>query len=355
MPPVINVHTHYQPASVLPIIEPYGISMTTGPDGGWHFRSGDVEYNIPTTPDKFWGSGLGGQIPEMDAAGVDINVLQPSPMIFSYHLEAPVNREFSRAFNDETAAHIAEHPDRFWGSAQLPMQDLVMAAEELERAVAQLGLKACSLGYVLGPDRTLADPECDEFLSAVEQLDVPILLHPVALGQDMDLRAGGGEWLLKYQLDWAWGYLFSETAAVIGFIFSGALDRHPDLRIMVPHGGGMIPYQFGRMEHQARVFGAGHRDAGERLKRPPAEYLKRFWFDTVVHDPRALTLLIDVMGEDNVVLGSNYPGWDNAPIWETIRALPQVSDRAKAKILGENAAERLFRVSVPTSAAGPSR
>ena len=183
----------------------------------------------------------------------------------------------------------------------------------------------------------------------MEQLDVPILLHPVALGQDMDLKGGRAEWLLKYQMDWAWGYLFTETAAVIGFIFSGALDRHPNLRVMVPHGGGMIPYQLGRMEYQARVFGAGHRGAGDRLRRAPREYLSRFYFDTVVHEPRSLELLIEVMGEDNVVLGSNYPGWDNAPIWETIRALPNLSDQAKAKILGENAARRLFREAAATS------
>lgn len=349
MPPVINVHTHYQPQSVLPIIEPYGIEMVTTPEGAWHFRSGNVEYNIPGTPEKFWGRGLGGIIPEMDGAGIDINVLQPSPMIFSYHLQADVNREFSRAFNDETAKHIAEHPARFWGSAQLPMQDLEMAAAELERAVTELGLKSCSLGFVLGPDRTLADPECDEFLSVVERLNVPILLHPVALAQDIDVEAGGASWLLKYQMDWAWGYIFTETAAVVGFIFSGALDRHPDLRLMIPHGGGMIPYQLGRLQYQAKVFGSGHRAAGEQLARRPDEYLSRFYFDTVVHEPRSLELLIDVMGEDNVVMGSNYPGWDNAPIWETIRALPNVSDRAKEKILGENAADRLFRAAVPAA------
>jgi aminocarboxymuconate-semialdehyde decarboxylase len=135
-----------------------------------------------------------------------------------------------------------------------------------------------------------------------------------------------------------------ETLAVIGFIFSGALDRHTDLRVMVPHGGGMIPYQLGRMAYQAKVFGSGDRAAGERLERAPSEYLGSFFFDTVVHEPGGLELLIDVMGEDNVVMGSNYPGWDNAPIWETIRALPGISDRAKEKILGENAARRLFRV-----------
>jgi len=347
MPPVINVHTHFQPESVLPLVAPYGIEMTAGPDGkSWYFRSGNVEYLLPTGSNKFWGSGLGDQIEEMDAAGIDLNVLQPSPMIFSYHLPADVGATFSRAFNDEVARHIDEHPTRFWGSAQLPMQDLELAADELGRAVRELGMKSCSIGYVLGNDRTLADPECDEFLSVVEELDVPILLHPVALGQDIDLSSGGAQWLMKYQVDWAWGYLFVETAAVVGFIFSGALERHPRLRIMVPHGGGMLPYHVGRLGHHARVFATGD----NAIPRTVEDYLSSFYFDTVVHDPRGLQLLIDVMGEDNVVMGSNYPGWDNAPIWETIRSLPGVSDTAKDKILGLNSAERLFRAAVPSVA-----
>jgi aminocarboxymuconate-semialdehyde decarboxylase len=207
-------------------------------------------------------------------------------------------------------------------------------------------MKSCSVGYVLGNDRTLADPECDEFLSVVEELDVPILLHPVALGQDIDLVAGGAQWLRKYQVDWAWGYLFAETAAVIGFIFSGALERHRALRIMVPHGGGMLPYHVGRLGHHARVFATGD----DAFARPVEDYLSSFYFDTVVHDPRGLKLLIDVMGEDNVVLGSNYPGWDNAPIWETLRGLAGVSDAAKDKILGLNSSERLFKAAVPAVA-----
>ena len=169
---------------------------------------------------------------------------------------------------------------------------------------------------------------------------MPILLHPVALAQDLDIAAGKAEWMLKYQVDWAWGYLFSETAAVVGLIFGGALDRHPDLRVMVPHGGGMIPYQVGRLKYQARVFGAGSEGV---LPQEPIEYLHRLYFDTVVHEPASLQLLIEVMGADNVVMGSNYPGWDNAPIWETIKGLG-LDRETEEKVLGRTAAERLFRV-----------
>jgi aminocarboxymuconate-semialdehyde decarboxylase len=149
---------------------------------------------------------------------------------------------------------------------------------------------------------------------------------------------------MKHQIDWAWGYLFTETVATIGLIFGGALDRHPQLRVMVPHGGGMIPYQIGRLQYHAAVYGRGNdRFAGEGFERPVTDYLRQFYFDTVVHEPASIKLLVDVIGEDNVVMGSNYPGWDNAPIWDTIRSMPDLSDTAKAKILGANAAERLFK------------
>ena len=347
---VVNAHTHFQPESVLPLVEPYGITMRRTPEGAWYFRSGNAEYSIPGSSKKFWGRGLGDQLADMDAAGVDVHVLSASPMIFSYHLPSEVATSFSRAFNDETARHIAQHPDRFWGSAQLPMQDIDAAAEELERAVTQLGFRSCTVGFVLGPERTLADEECDSFLSTAERLDVPILLHPVALGQDLDLEAGRGTWLRKYQMDWAWGYLFVETVAIVGLVLGGALDRHPNLRVMIPHGGGMLPFQRGRLDFQAKVFGAGDHGASRPLDRPLSEYLAHFYFDTVLHEPGALEFLIETVGAENVVLGSNYPGWDNLPIWDMIRTLPSLDDEARRNILGRNAVERLFRTATPPTA-----
>jgi aminocarboxymuconate-semialdehyde decarboxylase len=339
----INVHSHFQPEEALPLLEQLGIGTWEEDDEVARFIRPDTTYEIPVKSDPhhlFWGRGLPKRVELMDAAGVDVTVLMPSPMNFNYEIPAADNDTFSHGFNDAVAGHLAGFPDRFWAVAQLPMQDLELAAKELTRAVVELGFAGCAIGYEVGWGRTLADPECDAFLSTVEELDVPILLHPVALGQSLDLKAAGGEWLLKNQLDWAWGYLFVESAAVVGMIFGGTLDRHPKLRVMVPHGGGMIPYQIGRLKRFAEVY------RGPSVERATEEYLRdNFWFDTVVHDRRALELLVDVIGEDNVVMGSNFPGWDDFRAWDLIREA-RLTDQAKQKILGENAERRLFGANV---------
>ena len=221
------------------------------------------------------------------------------------------------------------------------MQDPDAATLELERAVGELGLVSCSVGWSYGPTQTLGHPDYDGLLAKAVELDVPVMIHPVALGQSTDLISGGAEWLSEYDLDSLWGYIYVETAAIVGMIFSGALDRHPDLRLFVPHGGGMVPYHVGRVEQYAAL--SKQRAGPIRLQRSIPEYLEQFYFDTIVHDPRGMKLLIDVMGPDNVVLGTNWSGWDDAPLWELIRGLDGISDQTKAKILGLNATERLYR------------
>ena len=344
MPPVINVHTHFQPSGVEQALEPLGLTWLKNADGSFTFRAGKVEYRMPPTSKRnegFFGASLHTRLPVMDADGIDVHVLSASPMLFGYDLDVDTAVGVAHAFNDALAADIGRFPDRFWGAAQLPMQDPQMATEELERAVRELGLRSASIGWSYGSERTLAHLDYDEFLAAAVELDVPLMIHPVALGQSMDVAAGGGAWLMSHEVDWGWGYLFVETAAIVGLIFGGALDRHPALRVMVPHGGGMIPYQVGRLEQMARFI---PRQAGrEPLPRPIADYLKQFYFDSLVHDGRGLKLLIDVMGSDNVVLGTNLGGWDDFPVWDLIRSHPELDDATKAKVLGGNAADRLYR------------
>jgi aminocarboxymuconate-semialdehyde decarboxylase len=324
----IDTHTHFQPRGVLDLVQPFGIEMHTDDRGRSVFRTGSLEYVLPSSSDEFWGDKLDRRVEMMDQAGIDIQILQPSPMVFNYHLPAEINARFSRAFNEQTAEALAPYKDRFWGSAHLPLQDAELSARELEYAVTTLGFRAGTVDFVVG-GRTLADPEYEPLLAAAEALDVPIQLHPVPLGQSMDLKAIGAHWLLAHQTDWAWGYLFGETVAVVGLVLGGVIDRHPRLRFWVPHGGGMIPYHLGRFELQARLIGG--------LERPISEYLSSFYFDTVVHDPRALAFLIEMIGDENVVLGTNYPGWDSFAGWEVVAALPGISERARQRILGENA------------------
>ena len=344
MPKVINVHTHFQPSGIEQALVPYGLAWVTNPDGSHTFRTGAIEYRLPRLTARqagFYGADLHTRIPYMDEEGVDVHLLSASPMMFGYHLDAASATEVARAFNDALALDIARFPDRFWGAAQLPMQDPQAATIELERAVRELGLVSCSVGWSYGPTLTLGHPDYDGLLAKAVELDVPVMIHPVALGQSTDLIAGGAEWLSEYDLDSLWGYIYVETAAIVGMIFSGALDRHPDLRLFVPHGGGMVPYHVGRVEQYAAL--SKQRAGAIQLQRSIPEYLGQFYFDTIVHDPRGMKLLIDVMGPDNVVLGTNWSGWDDAPLWELIRGLDGISDETKVKILGLNATERLYR------------
>jgi aminocarboxymuconate-semialdehyde decarboxylase len=346
MPPVINVHTHFQPSGMDEALAPYGLTWVRMPDGSDVFKAGAIEYRMPKVTARqagFFGKDLHTRIPYMDEEGLDVHLLSASPMMFGYHLEPEAAVGVARVFNDALAADIARFPDRFWGAAQLPMQDPAAATIELERAVTELGLVSASVGWSFGPKLTLGHPEYDELLEKAVELDVPIMIHPVALGQSTDLISGGADWLIEYDLDSLWGYIYVETAAIVGMIFSGALDRHPDLRLFVPHGGGMVPYHIGRVEQYAG-FTKKHANRTQ-LERTIPEYMSQFYFDTIVHDPRGMRLLIDVMGPDNVVLGTNWSGWDDAPLWDVVRGLDGISDETKDKILGLNATERLYRAS----------
>ena len=184
------------------------------------------------------------------------------------------------------------------------------------------------------PDRTLADPECDEFLAAVERLDVPILLHPVALGQDLDLAAGGRRVADEAPDRLGLGLPLhrdrrgrSGSSSAARWTGTRPPGDDPARRRDDP-----VPGRPARLH--AEVYGRGDRFAGERLERRPRSTSRRLYFDTVVHEPASLKLLIDVMGEDNVVLGSNYPGWDNAPIWETIRRSRASATRPRRRSSG---------------------
>jgi aminocarboxymuconate-semialdehyde decarboxylase len=254
----------------------------------------------------------------MDRAGIGLQVLSPNPLTYLHHVDAPTAVAFCRRHNDALSKLCGAHPGRLAGLAQLPMQDVGAALEELGRAVQELGLLGGYVGTELG--RALDAAELDPFWAGAVSLDVPIFLHPAPAGID---GPPGDPRLRRFDLDLVAGFAAEETLAVATLLYGGVLERHPRLDLCISHGGGAAPYLVGRMAAAARK-----RAWAPESLRPDGAFeaaLARLWFDAHVHDRRALALLRDVVGDARLVLGTNFAGWDQGepaapgPLARTLR------------------------------------
>lgn len=297
---VIDIHAHV----VLPAA--IGAAGAAGPEIGYNdgkpwFRVGDyVLHGVRYEGGPFMD--IDRRLEEMDRHGIDRQMLSPNPLTYFTDLDSAAAARYARTHNDDLAAIVTQNPGRLLGAAQLPLQDPQAAIVELTRVVTELGLSAA---YVdTDPQRTLDDPELDEFYAALVELNVPLFVHPTSIGPGgppADPR------LRRFDLDLLLGFAYSETLAVAALIFGGVLDRHPDLDICVSHGGGAIQSLVGRFSRAAEVRAW----ASERLRSEGfASYLRRLWFDTHMHSDGALSGLIDVAGTDRLVYGTNFSGWD---------------------------------------------
>ena len=262
----------------------------------------------------------------MDAQEIDVQVLSSWMDFSSYVLDPEDGVWLAGAFNELTQEAIAAHPDRFLAMAAVPLQAPDLAAGELRRAVGELGMVAVEIGTrVL--DRELDDPGLTPFWSAAEELDALVLVHPIP-------ASIGHERLQRYFFDNIVSNPAEETVAAAHLIFGGILERHPQLRVCLTHGGGFLPYQIGR---QDRGFHGNVRDAASVLTRPPSSYLRRFFYDSVVHSTESLGFLVGRVGDDRVVLGSDYPFpmGDPEPV-ATVRGA-SLGDPVERAILHDNA------------------
>jgi len=297
---MIDVHAHTVLPGVMGCAGEYGPELGIGPEGRPRFRVGSyvldgVDYRGTPFMDPDVRLRLN------DHLGIDMQMLSPNPITYFHHIEPEVAAAFCRWHNDELAALVAGHPDRFLGAAQLPMQDVDAAVVEFHRAVGDLGLVSAYIGTDFGTD--FDDERLDPFWAAAVELDVPVFIHPAPWGIDGPLR---DERIRKYDLDLSVGFMFEETLAMAHLIYGGVLDRHPGLDICMSHGGGACAYMLGRLEHQGRT-------------RPwaianPTDFqgaMQRMWFDNHVHDDDSLVLLERKVGRDRLVVGTNLAGWDS--------------------------------------------
>jgi aminocarboxymuconate-semialdehyde decarboxylase len=227
---------------------------------------------------------------------VDAQVLSPAMTVIDYRMEARHAQALARLFNDTNAAFAGKSEGRLIPVATLPMQSIQAAIEELDYAVKTLGIRMVEIGTNINGanlDETIFDP----FFARAADLDVLVQLHPKHPDQVV-----GSERLRRYYLTNFLGNPMDTAIAAASLIFGGVLERYPTLNVCLVHGGGAFPYLAGRVS-----FGYATVKVSRTISKPPETYFRRFYFDTVVHEPRSLAFLSNLVGSDRLMLGTDYP------------------------------------------------
>lgn len=289
--------------------------------------------------------GLGGfdkavdeRLSEMDILGVDMQLVTPTVGFYQYGNEVEVTRRIAKECNDEIREMIDAHPSRFAGLATLPMQDPASAVAEMERIMGDLGFRGVIVSdHVAG--RTYDEPEFLPFFAAAEELGALVFFHQ---GGDTVVNHR----IRRYKLGNAVGNLTERTLVYATLVFGGILDRFPDLQPYLAHGGGYTAFGIARMD---KVAGALEGESGSGLippfgqadgfaqALPPSDYLGRFIYDCCTYSGSALRYLIDTVGIDRVVLGTDYPApmlLHDAVNW--VNGLTELTEAEKTAILSTN-------------------
>lgn len=229
----------------------------------------------------------------MDAQGVDVQLVSPSPSHYHYWADEETAEKLCLLAGEATAAHCARAPGRLHGLGLAPLQHPELAVRALEHAMG-LGLLGVEISSH-APGRDLSDPAYEPFWTRAEETGAILFLHP--FGCTLDERLD--RWYLSNSV----GQPTENAVALSHLIFSGVLDRHPGLKLIAAHGGGYLPTHLGRCDHAWST----RSDARAGCANPPSSYLKRLYFDSLVHDPYVLRELVRVAGADRVLLGSDFP------------------------------------------------
>jgi aminocarboxymuconate-semialdehyde decarboxylase len=264
----------------------------------------------------------------LDRRGLAAAAISPSPGLFFYWTDPELGEQMARVMNDGIAAMAKASGGRLFGLGTLPMQDGKRAARELERGVTHTGLRGFEIcTHINGMD--LDHPSLTPAFEAAARAGVPIFLHPQNWGEMRRLR--------DYHLWNLVGFPTETGLAAARLIVGGVFERCPGLKIILAHGGGYFPYQIGRLDHGYKVRAELH----DRLPRRPSAYLDAIYCDSLTHNTLALRFLVDRLGDDHVVIGTDYPFdmGDETPV-DTIRACRLGRDQ-EANVLGRNLARLL--------------
>jgi aminocarboxymuconate-semialdehyde decarboxylase len=323
---VIDLHSHFFPVDALRNLGKYQdhapkivldqhklsvtsqIGMRTGLDAGAY---------DPTA-----------RIKALDKMSIDLQAISPSPILLFYWEEPAVAAHFCRKQNEAIQSVVQKHPDRFIGFGSVPLQsvrDAVAIAEEAKN----MGLKGLEIGNAVG-DKPLDDPSFALFFDAAQRLGLLLFVHPLEGGVDADDP-------LMPILGNVLQFTFRTTMMIERMILKGMFEKYPNLRLCLSHGGGLLAFNIGRLDHSYSL----RADLKKVIPQKPSEYLEKLYFDSIVHSVAALQYLVKVVGADRVVIGTDYPMAMGD--FESVAKVKQLelADADREKILGGNAAHAL--------------
>jgi len=268
------------------------------------------------------------RIKALDQMQIDLQALSPSPILLFYWEEPAVAAHFSRKQNEAIQAVVQKHPDRFVGFGSVPLQSVAESIAIAEEAKS-MGLKGLEIGSAVG-DKPLDDPSFEPFFEMAQKLDLLLFVHPLEGGLDADDP-------LAPVLGNVLQFTFRTTMMVERMILKGMPEKYPNLRLCLSHGGGLLAFNIWRLDHSYGLRPELKKTAPHK----PSEYLKKLYFDTIVHSVSALEYLVKVVGSDRVVVGTDYPMAMGD--FESVRKVKDLnlSDAERGLILGGNAARAL--------------
>ncbi len=290
----IDMHTHIQPKHLPRWAEKFGYK------GFIH-----LEHHKPTAArmmqgEKFFREVQSNcwdaeeRIEEYAKFGTQVQVVCTIPVLFSYWAKPKDGLEISEFLNDHIVEICQKYPKHYVGLGTIPMQDTELAIKELER-IKTLGMPGIQIGSNIN-DLNLNEERFFPIFEACERLDLAVMVHPWNMMGEADMK--------KYWLPWLVGMPAETTRAMCSLIFGGVMQRLPKLRFCFAHAGGSFFFTLGRIEH-----GFNCRPDLVAIDNPinPRDYLGKFWVDNITHDARSLEYILEMIGSERVMLGSDYP------------------------------------------------
>ena len=337
---IVDSHFHWWPRSIFEQLCKRNGYPRAEPDGrgGYNYFRAEVkaDYHLNVWPEWF---DLDKQLAHMDGLGHDVDVvcsIGPMSVHFS-DLPKEEGRDAALMWNEEMAGAQRRYPGRVWASAAVPLVDARVAVEVLDDAVNRLGLMGANLPGSIGSDPRIDAERLEPFYARAEQLGIPLFLHPTdaVFAHMLD----GYDGALHLSL----GRVVEVSVAAMRLVLPGLMERHPDLKIVMSHMGGMLPYQSGRMDKNSKRA---------KLPKPPSTYIRRMYTDTVQPHTLGMKVGIEYYGVDHVMYGSDYPCWSPA---DALRYFSEIglSAQDQEKILNSNA-RRILNLRDPKPAAAKS-